>query len=90
MWTIECRRGRPEAVERAVGLLQSIADDEVDGVGDLTGFGSSRVQEAAVDVRGLLDAGAQALAEGMADATRRIGSAGAQWRAQDARLGGRA
>lgn len=80
----------PEALERAVGLLQSIADDEVDGVGDVTGFGSDRVQDAAADVRGMLDAGARALAEGMADATQRIGSAGAQWRAQDAGLGGRA
>lgn len=78
------------ALDRVVGLLASVADDEEPGLRDATGCGSDRVQRAAEDVRGLLDAGANAVARELVAATDAVRSARERWRAQDAGLGGRA
>lgn len=77
------------ALDRAAALLESVLEDRAGSVGDVSGFGPGRAQDAAEDVRGLLHAGARALERELASATTTLRTASAQWRTRDALLGGR-
>jgi hypothetical protein len=79
----------PAALDQVAALLTSVLDEPAVAIGDVAGFGSARVQEAAREVRGLLHAGGRATAEELGSATAAVRSASRQWRSQDARLVGR-